>query len=92
MVIILPLNIFWCSFLTVVCLPKLQNGFKTKAIYNSLSAKKNAAISNDIPQELMIRKAKLMGGTLNDVVMTVLSLSLKKYLERYTNDQKTDTI
>lgn len=33
-----------------------------------------------------------MGGTLNDVVMTVLSLSLKKYLERYTNDQKTDTI
>lgn len=33
-----------------------------------------------------------MGGTLNDVVMTILSLSLKKYLERYTTDLKTEMI
>ena len=33
-----------------------------------------------------------MKGTLNDVLMTVLSVSLKRYLNKYTNDTKTDTI
>jgi hypothetical protein len=28
MLLLLPLNILWCSFLTVVCLPKENNGFK----------------------------------------------------------------
>lgn len=32
MMLILPLNIVWCSFLTVVCLPKENNGFKTPEI------------------------------------------------------------
>ena len=32
--LLLPMNIFWCSFLTVVCLPKELNGFKTPEIYN----------------------------------------------------------
>lgn len=77
MILILPLNIFWCSFLTVVCLPKEENGFKNREIYKTLSNKKNVSISSDIPQELLVKKARQMGGTLNDVVMTILSISLK---------------
>ena len=33
-----------------------------------------------------------MGGTLNDLLMTVLSLSLKQYLVKYTKDTATDMI
>ena len=47
--LILPLNIVWCSFLTVVCLPKESNGLKTPEIYKKLSANKNSVISVDIP-------------------------------------------
>ena len=82
----LPLNIAWCSFLTVVCLPKEHNGFKTPSIYNSLTSRKNASISVDISQEVLIKKAHQMGGSLNDFVMTILSLSMQKYLKRYTVD------
>lgn len=42
---ILPLNLMWCSFLTVVCLPKENNGFKTREIYTQLTPKKKACIS-----------------------------------------------
>jgi len=37
-------------------------------------------------------KGKQLGGTHNDVLMTVLSLSLKEYLLRYTNDRNTEQI
>jgi hypothetical protein len=33
-----------------------------------------------------------MGGSLNDLLMTVLSLSFKQYLVRYTKDTTTDMI
>jgi len=33
-----------------------------------------------------------MGGTLNDVLMTILSVSINKYLKAYTNDATTETI
>ena len=33
-----------------------------------------------------------MGGSLNDLLMTVLSLSFKQYLVRYTQDTTTDII
>lgn len=33
-----------------------------------------------------------MGGTLNDVLMTVLSVSINKYLKTYTSDCTTETI
>lgn len=92
MLLILPLNIMWCSFLTVACLPKEYNGFKTPQICAQLSKNKNAAISRDVPQELLQKKARQMGGSLNDLVMTVLSLSLKQYLERYTDDTHSRTI
>ena len=83
---ILPLNIFWCSFLTVACLPKELNGFKTPEIQRQLSRHKNAALSQDISQKVLLKKAKQMGGTLNDLFMTILSISLKKYLATHTND------
>lgn len=88
----LPLNIFWCSFLTVVCLPKENNGFKNAAICKQLTSRKQVCISKDIPQELIKRKARQMGGTLNDVLMTVLSVSINKYLKTYTSDCTTETI
>lgn len=90
--LILPLNIFWCSFLTVVCLPKELNGFKTPEIQQKLTKKKNAVISVDISQRVLHRKAKQMGGSINDFFMTILSISLKKYLERHAGDTQTDTI
>ena len=34
---LLPLNILWCSFLTVVCLPKENNAFKNKQTVEKLS-------------------------------------------------------
>ena len=77
MYIILPLNVLWCSFLTVVCLPKENNGIKNNAVCSKLTPVKNSAISPDIPIELLKSKSKLMNGTINDVLMTVLSLSLK---------------
>jgi hypothetical protein len=90
--VMLPLNILWCSFLTVVCLPKESNAFKNEKTIEKLSQVKNAAISPDIPIDLLQAKGKQLGGTLNDVLMTVLSLSLKQYLNNYTNDRKTDQI
>lgn len=90
--VMLPLNILWCSFLTVVCLPKENNGFKNKQISNQLTSRKQVCISKDIPQELIKRKARQMGGTLNDVLMTILSVSINKYLKAYTNDTTTETI
>lgn len=40
----------------------------------------------------MQRKAQQMGGSLNDLLMTVLSLSFKQYLVKYTKDNTTDMI
>ena len=54
----LPLNILWCSFLTVVVLPKENNGFKDKAIVQKLSPVKQAAISPNIPIDLLREKGK----------------------------------
>jgi len=56
--VLLPLNILWCSFLTVVCLPKENNGFKTLEIVKKLSSDKKAAISPDIPIDLLLSKGK----------------------------------
>lgn len=58
MYVILPLNILWCSFLTVVCLPKENNGFKNKAIVDKLTPVKNATISHDIPISLLREKGR----------------------------------
>ena len=77
MYLILPLNILWCSFLTVVCLPKENNGIKNDKVVEKLTTVKNSAISPDIPIELLKAKGREMNGTINDVLMTVLSLSLK---------------
>lgn len=78
----LPLNILWCSFLTVVVLPKENNGFKNKNIVSKLTPIKKAAISPNIPIDLLREEAKRQRGTINDVLMTVLSLSLKEYLRK----------
>lgn len=88
--LLLPLNLVWCSFLSVVCLPKENNAFKNKQTVAKLSQVKQAVISPDIPIDLLRAKGKQLGGTQNDVLMTVLSLSLKEYLIRHTNDRKTD--
>ena len=53
---------------------------------------KNACISPDISIELLKIKAKELGATLNDVLLTVLSLSLKQYLLEYTDDKKTSEL
>jgi len=84
MYLILPLNILWCSFLTVVCLPKENNCKKNHKVVDKLTTVKNSAISPDIPVDLLKEKGKEMNGTINDVLMTVLSLSLKQYLLRHT--------
>lgn len=90
--LILPLNLIWCSFLTVACLPKECNGFKNPQISQSLTRQKSAVISQDIPIRLLDQKAKQMRGTRNDVIMTLLSLSLKQYLAEHTEDKKTECI
>jgi hypothetical protein len=51
--LILPLNLIWCSFLTVVCLPKENSGFKTRQISQGLTQQKCAAISEEIPVRLI---------------------------------------
>lgn len=53
---------------------------------------KKGCISRDIPIDLLKTKGKAMSGTLNDVLMTVISCSLKQYLVRYKNDSKTKSI
>lgn len=55
-------------------------------------AKKKACISCDISQDALLKKGRQMGGTQNDVVMAILSLSLKQFLSKYTNDDDTDQI
>lgn len=51
--LILPLNLIWCSFLTVACLPKEHSGFKTPQISKSLTQQKSAVISEEIPVQLI---------------------------------------
>lgn len=63
--------------MTVVCLPKENNGIKNDKIVDKLTTVKNSAISPDIPVDLLKEKGREMNGTINDVLMTVLSLSLK---------------
>lgn len=77
MFIILPINILWCSFLTVVALPKEMNGFKTPEICSKFTKKKNCAISVDISQDVLQKKARQMNGTLYDMVISILSISYK---------------
>jgi hypothetical protein len=42
---------------------------------------KRASFGDDIPLELIKKKSKELGVTINDVIMGVCSLSLKEYLE-----------
>ena len=53
---------------------------------------KNLAISKEISQDLLKAKAKQLGGNQNDVLMTILSVSIRQYLTKYTSDRTTDVI
>lgn len=53
---------------------------------------KQAAISVDINQQVLMEKAKQNGGNLNSFIMSVLSLSLKQYLREEAQDTKTERI
>ena len=53
---------------------------------------KQAAISVDINQQVLMEKAKQNGGNLNSLIMSVLSLSLKQYLHEEAHDTKTERI
>ena len=85
----MPFNLLYCLYLTQIGLKNELNGFKNPQISANLSPVKRGRISKDIPIELLKKKGKEMKGTLNDVLMTVLSLSLRQYLVKFKNDSKT---
>ena len=74
----------------IFCVMPVQvNGFISRENKKKLTPVKNACFSPDIPIEMLKARAKEQGGTLNDVLMTVLSLSFSQYLAEYTSDKIT---
>ena len=69
-----------------------RNGFKDAKKELELSPVKNACISPDIPISLLKSKGKEKKGTLNDVLMTVLSVSIREYLVTYTDDKESKSV
>jgi diacylglycerol O-acyltransferase / wax synthase len=69
-----------------------NNGFKNDKIAKAKTPFNKGRISRDIPVDLLKAKGKAMGGTLNDVLMTVISCSLKQHLARYKDDTTTKSI
>ena len=89
MYLILPLNILYCTYMIFCVMPVQLNGFISSQNKDKLTPVKNACFSPDIPIEMLKALAKEQGGTLNDVLMTVLSLSFSQYLTEYTSDKTT---
>jgi len=73
-------------------LPAANNGLKNPSSHKSYTPLKRACFSESIPLEMIKAKGKELGVTLNDVVMTVLSNSLKEYYVEHANDNKTDQV
>ncbi len=89
MYLTLPLNILYCHYVIFCVMPVQVNGFISSQNKEKLTPIKNACFSPDISIEMLKARAKEQGGTLNDVLMTVLSLSFSQYLKEYTDDKKT---
>lgn len=74
---LLPILVGFLTVKVLFCMKSENNGFKNKESAKKYTGIKKTMISQDIPIELIKEKGKQDGSTINDVLMTVLSLSLK---------------
>jgi hypothetical protein len=88
----LPFTVAYAVYLTQIKMKVENNGYKNAKIARAKTPFNNACLSRDISLELLKAKGKEMGGTLNDVLMTVISCSLQQHLARYKNDNTTKSI
>lgn len=81
--LILPFLLFKLAMKIMCFVPVKDNGFTNMEKYPKLTAEKKACFSKDIPLDAIKAKSKELKEqtgihyTLNDVVMSVLSISLK---------------
>mmetsp|Transcript_21124 Transcript_21124/g.26000 ORF Transcript_21124/g.26000 Transcript_21124/m.26000 type:complete len:287 (-) Transcript_21124:542-1402(-) len=90
----LPFYINYLSFKMLFLLPKERNGFKNDKIIAKLSSHKNVDFVPDIDLNDVKKRANELTTdsvrvTINDVLMTVLSKSIKDYLDEHTSDKDT---
>ena len=93
----LPFYMNYLSLKMLICLPRANNGFKNDKVVAKLSSHKNVEFVPDInlddikkrAQELSTPKMKV---TINDVLMTVLSKSIRDYLREHTDDKTTTSV
>ena len=69
-----------------------NNGLNTAEMRAKLTAQKQVAFVHDININLLKKKSKELGCSLNDVILTCVSCMFKRYLDEKTDDKTTKKI
>ena len=86
-----PFQVLWLSVKLIAFVPTDYTHYRQPEVINNLSIPKRMAICKDISLDMVKKKSRELNCTINDIIMTATSRTLKKHLES-VGDSKTQSI
>ena len=75
-----PFQVLWLGVKLLAFIPTDYTHYRKPEVINNLSTPKSMAISKDISLDIIKKKSKELNCTINDIIMTATSRTLKKHL------------
>ena len=90
--LIVPLYVSMLNLKLLLCFENQNNGLNTAEIRSQLDNHKKIAFVHDINLGILKNAGKLLGCSLNDIIMTCTSRMFKQYLMEHTDDKTTSRL
>jgi len=90
--LLVPIYVNYLNIKLLGFMDTQNNGLNTAEIRAKLTAHKQVALVHDININILKKKSKELGCSLNDVILTCVSRMFKKYLDEKTDDKTTKQI
>ena len=75
-----PFQVLWLGLKLLIFIPIDYTHYRKPEVIKNLSTPKSMAISKDISLDIIKKKSKELNCTINDIIMTATSRTLKKHL------------
>ena len=75
--LIVPFYVLFLTFKLLLCMENQNNGLNTREIRNNLDALKTTTLAHDIKIDILKKRSKELGCSLNDIIMTCISRMFK---------------
>ena len=79
--IVLPLYVLWLNVKLLLLMPTDTSPFTKPEIIKNLSPQKRWAFSHDLSLEMVKKRGKELDCTINDIIMTATSRTIKQHFE-----------